>query len=118
MVECGGSNMLGPGSVALLEVCHCGGGLWEAFLLAAWKPVFFCLPSEQDVEFLAPSSVPGLPGQCHASCHDDHGLNLRTSKTAPIKWCPLWVALVMVSRHIASLTASLSNPAHKTRLMS
>jgi len=89
--------MLGPGSgtvryglvgvgVTLLEEV-CGGMGFETLLLAAWKPVFSCLPLEQDVELLAPPA-PCLPGCCHASSHDDYGQNLGTSKPAPIK-CPL-----------------------------
>jgi hypothetical protein len=34
------------------------------------------LPVDQDVELLAPSPEPCLPGCCHASCHDDNGQNL------------------------------------------
>ena len=33
------------------------------------------LPSDQDVEVLALSPAPSLPACCHASCHDDNGLN-------------------------------------------
>jgi hypothetical protein len=57
----------------------------ESFLLAAFrkdpsngylqKTVFSLLPSDQDVEFLAPPA-PGLPECYHASQHDDNGLNL------------------------------------------
>ena len=74
---CGGLNMLGLGSttirrcgligigVALLEeVCHFRVGFKT--LLAASKPVFFCLPSEQVVELLVPPPVPYLPRCCHA----------------------------------------------------
>jgi hypothetical protein len=42
------------------------------------------LPSEQDTKILAPLG-PCLPGCCHFSCHDDNGLNLRTSKPTPIE---------------------------------
>jgi len=37
------------------------------------------LPSEPDVELSAPPA-PCLPGCCHASCHDDNGLNLSIHK--------------------------------------
>jgi hypothetical protein len=89
-------NMLGPGSGSI-RTCGLVGesvSLWgwvlrTSSLLAAWKPVFSWLSSEQDVELSAPPA-PFLPGCCHASCHDDNGLNLRTSKPAPIKSCPLY----------------------------
>jgi hypothetical protein len=68
--------MLSPGSgniwrcglvrigVALLEeVCHCGCGL-KILVLAAWKPVFSCLPLDEDVELSAPPA-PYLPGHSH-----------------------------------------------------
>jgi hypothetical protein len=96
----GGLNLLGPGSstirrcdligvgVALLEeIRHFGVG-FETLLLAAWKPVFSCLPLEQDVELSAPPS-PCLPGCCYVSCHDDNGLNFWNCKPALIKCCPL-----------------------------
>ena len=41
-----------------------------------WKRVSFWIPLDQDVEFSDPSPVPCLPAGCHASCHDDNGLNL------------------------------------------
>ena len=34
------------------------------------------LPVDQDVELSAPSPVPCLPACCHASRHNDNGLNL------------------------------------------
>jgi hypothetical protein len=34
------------------------------------------LPADQDVEISAPSPAPCLPPCCHASHHDDNGLNL------------------------------------------
>jgi hypothetical protein len=58
--------MLGPGSgtirrcglvrvgLALLEeVCHCGVS-FKILVLAAWRPVLFCLPLDEDVELAAP----------------------------------------------------------------
>jgi hypothetical protein len=57
------------------------------------------LTMHQNVEILAPPA-PCLPGCCHASCHDDNGLNLWNCKPAPIK-CSLFirVALIIVSLH-------------------
>jgi hypothetical protein len=49
------------------------------------------LPSDQGIELLAPPA-PCLPC-CHASCHDDNGLNLWKCKPAPIKCCPLLIKL-------------------------
>jgi hypothetical protein len=43
----------------------------------------------QDVELSVPSPVPSLPAYCHASCHDDSGLNLCNCKPAPFKCLPL-----------------------------
>jgi len=37
---------------------------FETLLLADWKAVFSCLPSEEDVELSAPPA-PFLPGLCH-----------------------------------------------------
>ena len=36
----------------------------------------FLLPMDQDVELSAPSPALCLPACCHASSHDDNGLNL------------------------------------------
>ena len=47
------------------------------------------LLSYQDVELLAPSITPCLPECCHASCHDDNGLNLWNCKPVPVKCPPL-----------------------------
>jgi hypothetical protein len=33
------------------------------------------LAVDLDVELSAPSPAPCLPAHCHASCHDDNGLN-------------------------------------------
>jgi hypothetical protein len=50
--------------------------LWEgASLELPEDPSLFWLPSNQDVELSAPSSVPCLSECCHASCYDDNGLN-------------------------------------------
>ena len=46
------------------------------------------LPSDKDLEFSAPPA-PCLPAHCHTSCHDANGLNLRSCKSAPMKYCPL-----------------------------
>jgi hypothetical protein len=78
--------------VALMEeVCPCWkkyvtmGVGFETLPTAAWKTVVFSyLHSEKDVELSAPQA-PCLHGQCHASCHDNNRLKLRTSKPAPIK---------------------------------
>jgi hypothetical protein len=48
---------------------------FETILLAAWEIVFWSL-LEQDVEHSASSPAPCLSPCCHASCHDDNGLNL------------------------------------------
>jgi hypothetical protein len=82
--------------VALLEeVCHCGGGFWGLICLScaqhgiavsSWQPEEdypLLLPVDQDVELLAPPT-PCLPAHCHASHHDNSGLNLRTCEPAPI----------------------------------
>jgi hypothetical protein len=70
------------GGVALLEeVCHSvwQGSYAQAPPSAEERPsylqmiVFSWLPSDQDVELLQHHC---LPACCHASCHDDNGLNL------------------------------------------
>lgn len=43
---------------------------------ACMENSFFLLPVYQDVELLAPSSAPCLPGSCHASHHDENKLSL------------------------------------------
>jgi hypothetical protein len=48
---------------------------FKTLILASWKPVFSCLPSEQNVE-LSALSVPCLPEHCQCSHLDDNGLNL------------------------------------------
>jgi hypothetical protein len=59
--------MFGPGSDPSRRCVTEGGGV-ETLLLAPWKPVFSCSPSENDVELSAPHCC--LPGSCHASLHD------------------------------------------------
>jgi hypothetical protein len=55
----------------------------KTLILAAWRPVFCWQPSDQDVElYTMPAWM--LP----YSCLDNSGLNLGTSKPAPIKCCP------------------------------
>ena len=68
--------MLGPGS-GTIRRCGLGIGVscwsrhvtvgmgFNTLVLAAWKPVFSCLPLEQDVEF-SNIPIPCLPGYCHA----------------------------------------------------
>ena len=75
--------------VTLLEgLCHYSGrlqglvGLSTAhcrILASSWLPIghsLLLLHTNQDTELLAPSPTPYLPAHCHASCHDDKGLNL------------------------------------------
>jgi hypothetical protein len=52
------------GGVVLWNRCVTVGVGFNTLVLAAWKPVF-CLPLEQDIEFLAPPA-PCLPEHCHA----------------------------------------------------
>ena len=44
-------------------------------------------PLNEDGGLSAPLA-PCLPARCHASRHDDSGLNPRTCKAAPVKCCP------------------------------
>jgi len=56
----------------------CGTGL-EASYAHSMPSVahrLLLLSVDQDVELSAPSLAPSLPGHCHASHHDDNGLNL------------------------------------------
>jgi len=63
------------GDVAMMEeVYHCGGGLQDPSP-SCLRTVCSWLPLDEDIELSAPP-VPCLPGCCHASCHDDHGLKL------------------------------------------
>ena len=63
---------------------------------SVWKTVPFWLPLNQDVELSAPSPPTGLPECCHASHHDDNGVNLWNCKPASIICC---YALIIVSLH-------------------
>jgi hypothetical protein len=47
-------------------------------------PVSSWLPLDQDVELLAPPA-PSLSAPCHASHHDNNGLDLSNCKPAPMK---------------------------------
>ena len=76
-MECGGLNMLDPGS-GTIRKCGLVGrivSLWgihnETLLLTIWKPVFSWRASDDDVE-LSPPPARMLP----CSCLDDYGLNL------------------------------------------
>ena len=79
MIACGSLNMLGPESGTIWRCGLVGVGVtlleevleevtvvidFKIFVLAAWKPVFSCLPLEQDVELSAHPS-PHLTGLCH-----------------------------------------------------
>jgi hypothetical protein len=85
-------------SVALEEVHHCGGGFWkttpnvdETFLLIACrKDSLSWLQLDQDAKLSAPFSVPCLIRCCHASGHDDNGLNLRNYKSERPLWALPW----------------------------
>jgi hypothetical protein len=84
---------MGSGTVSgvavLKEVGHCGGGALRPWIFVLQPgqcdPDFppgclqntasFWLPSDQDVELLA-APAPYLAAGCHASRHDDNGLNL------------------------------------------
>jgi hypothetical protein len=47
---------------------------FKTLLINTWEPVSSQLPLEQEVELSAPPAR--LPKRCHASHHDDNGLNL------------------------------------------
>ena len=67
------------GKALLEEECHCGVGVGFEIYHAQTMPSeahLSLLPIDQDVELSAPSPAPCLPGCCHASHHDDNGLNL------------------------------------------
>jgi hypothetical protein len=73
----------------LAEVCHWRWGWGWALrssmlkLCSVWHSLSL-LPVDQYVEVSASSLAPCLPGCCHASCHDDNGLNLWNCKPAPV----------------------------------
>ena len=74
----------------LEKVCYCGMG-FETLLLTMWDPVFYCLPSEQDVELSAPLA-PCLPGCSHASCLSDNSKPVSQPQMLsfielPWSWC-------------------------------
>ena len=89
--QCGGLNMLGPGSVTSVEVWPCWrkyvtvGLSFKTLVLAAWQPVFFCVPLEQGVKLSSSCTIPAWVLPC--SCLDDNGLQLWTCKPAPVKCC-------------------------------
>lgn len=59
----------GLGGVALLEE------VWFSKAQASSSSFLILLPVDLDVELSAPSPAPRLPARCHASRHDDKGLN-------------------------------------------
>jgi hypothetical protein len=62
----------------LEEVCHCGVDFEVSYAQAMPSVAhsLLLLSVDQDVKLSAPSLAPSLPGYCHASHHDDNGLNL------------------------------------------
>jgi hypothetical protein len=63
--------------------------LWVScknLVLAAWKPVFSCLPLEQCLTLTSTWALPTCIQLC--SHLDDNGLILWTCKPAPTKCCP------------------------------
>ena len=85
------TQMLGHHGMALLgksrrcvwpcgRKCVTGGGGEEGFGVskaqAKSSVVLFLLPTDPDVELSVPPPALCLPACCHASCHDDNGLNL------------------------------------------
>jgi hypothetical protein len=90
---CGGLNVLasGSGTVKRCGLVRGNASLWDGprnSLPSCLETIFSWLPSNQDVELLAPPAL-WLPACCHASHLDDNGLNLWICKTAPIKCCRL-----------------------------
>ena len=81
-------GLSGVGGTFFEELCHCGGELWEPMLELQGRRVFSWLPSDQDVELLAPPAL-YLLGHCHFFCHDDNKLNIWICTLPPIKCCPL-----------------------------
>jgi len=83
-------DLIGVGVALLEEGCHCGGGLRDliygkALLSVAQSPSAAC--GSRHRKLLAPSPAPCLSAHCHASCHDDNGLNLYNCKPVSIKCC-------------------------------
>ena len=76
----------GVGMVLMEDVCHCGCEFSDPG--SSYLGDSVCLPLEQDVELSVPP-VSWLPACCHASYHDDNGLNLRINKPDSIKCCSL-----------------------------
>jgi hypothetical protein len=74
-------GLVGGGKALREKVHSSAGGLWSS--ASAEELVSFWLPLGQDVELSAPPA-PFLPALCHASCHDDNGLNLWNCKPVPI----------------------------------
>lgn len=62
-------------------MCVTSGAGLETLFLDAWKIVFSWLPSDQDVQLVAPCPARCLP--IH-SCHDSNGLTFSTCKPAPV----------------------------------
>jgi hypothetical protein len=103
--------LIGISVTLLKDVCHCWGGLQGVTYVQAILSVVHSLsllPSDQNVELSAPSPAPCLPGCCHASHHDDNGLNL-WNQPQPIKcvlfkswqwsWC-LFTAMTLLRQYL------------------
>ena len=74
------------GAVLLEDVGHLGAGSELSYAQA--MPIVthsLLLPANQNIELLAPC----LTVCCHASHHDDNGLNLSNCKPVPVKCFPL-----------------------------
>jgi hypothetical protein len=81
-------GLVGIGVAFLDVLCHCVGGFGTLLVLKfcpIWKTVSSWLPAvdslflaifESRYRTLSAPPAPHLPGCCHASCHDDNGLNL------------------------------------------
>jgi hypothetical protein len=92
--------MLSPvallGGVALLEeVCHCGSGLWETILLAAWKTVFSYWPSKCR-PLSSSCTMPAWMLPCFCL---DNGLNSEPVSQPQLNVVLIRVTLVTVSLH-------------------
>jgi len=82
-------GLVGVSVTLLEEVSHCVGGLWGLLVVKfhlVWNSPLL-LPVDQDAELSVLSPAPCLPRCCHASCHDDNGLNIRNCKPVPVKCC-------------------------------